>query len=249
MTEQSQPAVSEFVTQPVKLAAATVQVTASPTATPHLVVTPMLGRLKDGRLVLNGKLALTHAPTGRHITVGDSFDSLNALAQQLAEFDWEFTDPNHTRSMSDAATVIREWQLAGAYQGPATLWSDDDELKAAREREPATTLLAEHLQWWIDHSKGIRESELYDKNRDAWYANMSTSVMAYGLIYLLAVVRTIDPKVADIAARDLVSAFDAGDSLGEWVWQWRDELAQGHSLTLHGIPTPDPLNWSPENPR
>lgn len=238
---------SEFVTQTVLLAGSTLDVTASPTDVPHLVVTPMLGRGKHGRVVLTGKLALTHTFTGRHVAVSHSFERLNALAQLLAEFDWDFTDASRTRDMQGAAQVIRQWQLSDAYDGPATLWGDDAEMKAAREREPATTLLAEQLQWWVKHSTATRESDLYETNNEAWHAQLSASVQGYGLIYLLAVIREIDPTVADIATRDLVAAFDAGDSLGERVWQWRNELAEGQPLTLRGIPAYDPLSWSTEN--
>ncbi len=247
MTEQLQLGMSDFLTQTVRLAGVTVDVTASPTDVAHLVVTPMLGRGKRGRVVLTGKLALTHTFTGQYVAVSHSFERLNALALQLAEFDWDFTDPIRSRDMQGAAQVIRQWQLSDAYDGPATLWGDDAEMRAAREREPATTLLAEQLQWWIQHSTATRESDLYDTNNEAWHAQLSAGVQGYGLIYLLAVVREIDPTVADIAARDLVAAFDAGDSLGEWVWQWRNELAEGQPLTLRGIPAHDPLSWSREN--
>lgn len=247
MTEQLQLGMNEFLTQTVRLAGITVEVTAAPTDVSHLVVTPMLGRGKHGRVVLTGKLALTHTFTGQSVAVSHSFERLNALAQQLGEFDWDFADPNRTRDMQGAAQIIRQWQLADAYDGPAPLWGDDAEMKAARKRQPATTLLAEQLQWWIQHSTATRESDLYDTNNEAWHAQLSASVQGYGLIYLLAVVREIDPTVADVAARDLVAAFDAGDSFDERVWQWRNELAEGQPLTLRGIPAHDPLSWSTEN--
>ncbi|MCA4726652.1 hypothetical protein [Mycolicibacterium fortuitum] len=247
MTEQLQLDMGEFLTQTVRLAGVAADVTASPTDVPHFVVTPTLGRGKHGRVVLTGKLALTHTLTGRHVAVSDSFERLNTLAQQLAEFDWDFTNPNRSRDMRGAAEIIRQWQLSDAYDGPAHLWGDDAEMKAAREREPATTLLAEQLQWWIAHSTATRESDLYDTNNAAWHAQLSASVQGYGLTYLLAVLRQIDPTVADIAARDLVAAFDAGDSLGESIWQWRNELAEGQPLTLRGIPAHDPLSWSTQN--
>ncbi|SUA31601.1 Uncharacterised protein [Mycolicibacterium fortuitum] len=55
---------SEFVTQTVHLTGFSLDVTASPTDVPHLVLTPMLGRGKFGRVVLTGKLTLTPSQLG-----------------------------------------------------------------------------------------------------------------------------------------------------------------------------------------
>jgi hypothetical protein len=58
----------------------------------------------------------------------------------------------------------------------------------------------------------------------------------YGLIYLLAVLHRVDPAAADRAARNLVGAWEDGCSIDEWMFQWRNELAEGVPLTLHEFP-------------
>jgi hypothetical protein len=45
-------------------------------------------------------------------------------------------------------------------------------------------------------------------------------VSSYGFVYLLREFAAVDKDRADAAARDLWSAWDAGDSLGEWLWEW-----------------------------
>lgn len=225
-----------------------VDVTAEPTVCPHLVITPSIAcEADEGRLHLAGGLSLTHTGTGVRVVNGSDTGRLHTLAESLAQFDWDFTDPKHLYThpeMRDAvAEIIQDWHMSDAYQGPVSLWGDDEEKKAAREREPATTLLVEQLDWWIEHSKSYMDGLDWDNDdhNRIRAAHIATSVEGYGAIYLLAVLRTINPKVADIAARDLVAQYDAGDTLGEWVWQWREEIAKGRPLTLHGIPAADPL--------
>ncbi|MEN4399991.1 hypothetical protein [Mycolicibacterium conceptionense] len=229
----------------------TVELAAEPTACPHLVVTPGIASDEDGRVYFRGGVTLTHTGTGRALASDMHSYRLHQLAQKLTdelpEFDWNFTDTNHLYAHPDkrdaAGAVIREWQMADAYRGPVRLYGDDDAKAAARESDPAATLLGENLEWWIEHSKNYMEELDWDNpdHQRARVAEISVSVNGYAFIYLLAVLQRVDPTVADIAARDLVGQFDAGDSLGEWVWQWREEFAEGKPLSLRGIPDADPL--------
>lgn len=85
----------------------------------------------------------------------------------------------------------------------------------ATELDPAFgEELGNHLRWML---AGIHSSN-------------------YGEVWLLAVLHRIDPAAADRAATDLAAALDSGDALGEWICQWRQELADGNPLTLHGFP-------------
>ncbi|MFD4444895.1 hypothetical protein ACFWPK_34480, partial [Nocardia sp. NPDC058519] len=63
----------------------------------------------------------------------------------------------------------------------------------------------------------------------------AANASGYGTAYLLAVLHRVDPVAADRAARYLAGAWDAGDSLGEWIYQWREEIGAGQPLTLHGF--------------
>lgn len=244
---------TEFITTTVRLAGRkqgqehAVELLGEPTVCPQLVVTPAVAvDLDTGRLYFTGGVRLTHSPTGRSVETDPYSWRLHQLAQmltdELPELDWNFTDIGHFYAhptKRDAVyAVIREWHMSDAHQGPISFALDDDETKAAREKDPAGTMLAEQLNWWIKHTKNYTAGLDWDNpdHQRARTAEIALSCEGYSTIYLLAVLRAIDPKVADIAARDLVAALDAGDALGEWVWQWRQELADGKPLSLRGIP-------------
>lgn len=225
-----------------------VLVPAQTTDCPHLVIAPAVGCSKDGsRLRLRGTVALIHTGTGASLAEGTYVDGLAKLAIALKDFDWEFNTRDHFSHPENATMAtavrdaIRDWQMDEGFSGQVSLPGDDDEKRAAREREPAATLLREQLHWWQSHYKSIHERDLYSTNPDAWHAALSSSVNGWGMAYLLAVLQRVNPSVADIAARRLVAEFEAGDGLGEWAFQWGQELDSGRPLTLHGIPDADPL--------
>lgn len=221
-----------------------VQVSAIRTAVSQLVVTPALSIDEDGAVTFSeGYLHLTHAPTGRSLTNG-SCKRLQDLATKLATFDWSFTEvghftqPENEEERDRILAIIREWEMETT-GGPTALYGDTDDVIEARKVAPAATLLREHIDGWLKHDVARRDIN-YDTDRAAYYAAVMHAVDGYGVIYLLAVLRKIDPAVADAAARDLVGAWDCGE-FGEWVYQWGEELAAGKPLTLHGIPTANPL--------
>lgn len=248
----------EFVAATVRLAGKetgqqfTAELPAEPTVCPQLVVTPAVSLATDAdRLYFTGGVRLTHAPTGLSVETDVRSYRLHQLAKmltdELPEFDWNFTDIGHFYAhpaKRDAVyAVIREWHMSDAPQGPVNFMDDDETTKAARDSDPAGTLLAEQLDWWIKHAESRMNGLDWDNpdHQRARMAEVGVSCQGYATIYLLAVLRSIAPKVADIAARDLVAALDAGDALGEWVWQWRQEFADGKPLSLRGIPAADLL--------
>lgn len=238
-----------FVEQQVKTSHGPRTAQAQTTSCPFLVITPGV----DAEGGFAGGFSLTHTLTG--LRVGDYQENprdLAVLAERLGELDWDFDDPEHfkrsenTDRLKAVQAAYWEWEKSHAYQGPIHYMMDPDDVKAARENDPAGTMLAEHIDVWVKHAKALRDSECktipsFAENPEARAAHLARSCEAYGLIYLLAVVRAIDPSVADIAARDLVAQYDAGDTMGEWVYQWSEELAAGRPLTLRGIPSGDPL--------
>lgn len=226
-----------------------VTVSASQTACSHLVVTPRLGTASDSdALVFAGGLTLVHTNTGRTVASHHDHRQLTELAATLTEFDWEFDTADHfarvenTEQRDAIAQKIRAWQMNDAYTGEVSYFGDDEATKAARNNDPAGTMLREQLDWWVKHSEATWQNPSVDDNPQAWHANIATTVNGFGLIYLLAVLRASAPDIADVAARNLVVQYDCGDSLGEWVYQWREELAAGKSPTLHGIPDSNPLS-------
>lgn len=225
----------------------TVRVPAQATECPQLVITPAVTHHADGALRFRGTLALTHTPTGRRLVHSTYVTGLEKLAAALKGFDWSFDDADHFTKPENAdmvaavRDVVRTWQLDGGYSGPVSLWGDDEDKKAARNAAPALALLREDLEWWPKHHKSIHESDLINTNKEAWQAALACSVQSYSVTYLLAVLMRVDPQAADVAARQLTRELDAGDQLGEWMFQWARELDAGEPLTLHGIPDADPL--------
>lgn len=225
----------------------TVSVLGMPTACPLLVITPsMTVNVGDTTPRFSGDLILTHVNTGLSVSRGDSAARLEELAAKLTGFDWQFTDPDYfTRSENEGtkteiSKILRQWIIDGGYDGPVSLYGDDEDQRAARNAAPAATLLREQLDWWPKHHKSIYDRKLLTNNQDAWGEAVSASAQGWGIIYLLAVLLRIDPQIADVAGRFLTAEFDSGDSMGEWVAQWQDELASGKQPTLPGIPPADP---------
>lgn len=224
-----------------------VRVTGQPTACPHLLITPRVAVRADGTLSFTDGLVLAHAPTGRIVVGGESVTRLLRLAELLAGFDWSFTDFDNVASdtLKLIGKVVQRWRLEDASSIPGVLlYGETEAQRAERESAPARALLVEHLEWWQRHNE-IRVmatgASVDPATEQAWRDGVTTSVEGYGVIYLMAVLWRTNPTVADIAARMLTLAWDAGDSMGEWVYQWRKELADNHPLTLHAIPEADPL--------
>jgi hypothetical protein len=47
---------------------------------------------------------------------------------------------------------------------------------------------------------------------------------SFDTVVLLRALRELDPSKADEVAQELILAAEAGDSYGEWLWQWCDEM-------------------------
>lgn len=57
-----------------------------------------------------------------------------------------------------------------------------------------------------------------------WSANAATMIGEHDRYLLLAALRDLDPVKADELAERMIVASEAGDSYGEWFWQWADEM-------------------------
>ncbi len=215
----------------------------------HFAIVPIVGHYqKDEPLRLLGGVKLVHTPTGRGIT-SDAWLDLRVLAPALESLplDWDdldgWTDEQKALPYAEARRLAASNSDDNGWPWPE--WAGDEAM-------PALSMLADSLDSAVgsydrfskisDLGKQARDiladSDL-SKNIDAhlMHGHSSATVNEYGLAYLLAVLHRVDPEAADRAARDLAAAWDAGDSMSEWVYQWRDELAQGRPLTLHGFPT------------
>lgn len=212
--------------------------------TPNFALTPIVSVHDDGTPALRDGLNLTHIHTGLTVC-NDSWIDLRKAAAELEELpiDWAtLTKPTPEQAKLVRETYMRLLTDTSDTGWPWPKWAGD-------ESTPATSTLAQRLDAALSHSE-IRDSSksLVDEvskldkdlgkrlDTELLWRDCGMNVDGYSAIYLLAVLQRIDPAAADRAAGNLVRDCDAGDSFGEWVYQWRQELADGRPLTLHGFP-------------
>lgn len=85
----------------------------------------------------------------------------------------------------------------------------------------------QHFEWTSDHIK-----ELLDGDRAAHNRNIRLEIAGWVNVYLWEVVRRYAPEIADRVAEDIADACEAGDSMGEWLWDWQQDRARGKGLRL-----------------
>ncbi|MGV9336630.1 hypothetical protein [Nocardia sp. NPDC003726] len=211
--------------------------------TENFAITPALTVHDDGTLGLSayGK-CLVHLPTGRAIT-HDAMISMRRYATVLEglPIDWATL----TAPTAEQTALINE-----AYRG---LWNDSsDDLpwpKWARDKStPALSLIVHELDDQLANSEHRRQMRVALEKQITEHdpelgrtvsghliaAGAVETVRAYGLVYLLGVLRRIDPAAADRAAEHLVNTWEHGEDLGEWLYQWRQEIAEQIPMQLPG---------------
>ncbi len=100
---------------------------------------------------------------------------------------------------------------------------------------------------WLDHDVR-RAFSAYEMHRaqldellndiNAHVKSVERVITCWTSAYLWAALARSAPEVAERVARDIALACEAGDSFGEWTWQWADELRQGLPITLPGLDGP-----------
>jgi hypothetical protein len=100
--------------------------------------------------------------------------------------------------------------------------------RIAREAEP---LLRDLLTEWQRLFDALWNTTPAPGDRERYFI-INRQVDLFGTAYLLAALRHLDRAVADRAAHFLAEMWDAGDSLGEWIYEWRQQLDAGKPLTL-----------------
>ncbi|WP_395704834.1 hypothetical protein [Rhodococcus ruber] len=218
--------------------------------TPNFALTPIIAFRNDETPALRDGLNLTHIHTGLTVC-NDSWIDMRKAAAELEELpiDWATL----TKPTPEQAKLVRETYMRILTDHSDTGWPWPK--WAGDESTPATSTLAQRLDSALNHGE-IRASskslvdEVSKLDKDLGrtldngllWRDCGMEVDGYSAIYLLAVLQRIDPAAADRAAGNLVRDCDAGDSLGEWVYQWRQELADERPLTLHGFPAPTGLD-------
>lgn len=224
-----------------------VVIAAEKTECPYLVITQSFGSDDGKDLYLLGGLNLTHTLTGAQLPTGGT-RNLRGLAAALKDFDWNFTaethfvDAGNEAKATELVSRIREFVTAEGNEDSG--WLQDTTLLDLSS--PATSFLSGLLDQWQKSYAYENQPKLPEKHDDspeskammqAWFLWVANTVSAYGTAYLMAVLRATAPDIADIAAKQLAAEWEAGEGMGEWIWQWNKELREGKPLTLHGIPS------------
>lgn len=220
---------------------------AEPTANPHLVITPDVSVAG-----FSGHFVLTHLPSGRAITNGDPH-TLRDLAERVAHLDWDMTIEELKTSETAVQTLkaIRQMRLTepdGVELPAHPSWRRDEKDGTKRTALPLMADMLATFQWAHNRTGGRPDSvpsRVPDPDKPGetkpnpeWHYLIIRQVECYGLAYLLGALHQLDPEVADSAAASLADAWEAGDSLGEWAYEWAQWLAKGEPLNLPGIPDP-----------
>ncbi|MFE3060663.1 hypothetical protein [Nocardia sp. NPDC059239] len=215
--------------------------------TEHFALVPQVTIDSEGRASLSeyGR-SLTHIRTGRAVAY-DTWYDLRRYARELEATDIDWGTIESGTLTADQTTKIVEARRRAmdpddTSEWPWPKWAGD-------ETQPALSLLATMLDSVVEQQKrfdAIRDVEASVATLDAdlgrkigsellvAWSGLSTG--EFGVAYLLAVLRRIDPAGADLATRQLVSMWEDGGSVGEFAFQWRQELAEGRPLALHGFP-------------
>ncbi|WP_353107905.1 hypothetical protein [Gordonia sp. (in: high G+C Gram-positive bacteria)] len=225
-----------------------ITITGESTSNPHLAITPAIRAGKDGTLSFADGRIITHIPTGRHVMGSGSFGAISlhkAVEIMTRHADWSKDAP---LTKDSAAAMRRElWAAGDSDRGwPWPDWAGDRSTPAlsvigtslddAIKRHQATSPeVREKRQAYVDAVTDIDDAKRTIETLLMMESN-SRYVELYGMTYALAVLHRLDPRTADRVADHLVLEWDAGDSLGEWMWQWRTELDEGKPLSLRGYP-------------
>ena len=214
--------------------------------TEHFAITPRLAAYPGKPVRLDRGRSLVHIPSGRRIT-SDWYADLDALAAKLEALDIDWDGFGETPLTKDQAKAIfdlkREYWASDDSKGwPWPKWAGD-------ESTPALSTIAESLDQYLDRDMSailalgnqaraaLPEDLGQEVDAHLLIGWSSAAAATYGVAYLLAVLHRIDPDAADVAARNLVAEWDAGDAMGERACEWRDALAKGEPLALLDFPS------------
>lgn len=245
MTTTETPLADRLVQVTMNLADGPVTVTGERTECPFLAITPAF--TKDG---VSDALVLTHVPSGRRLPVLPLEKArLRKLAAAVAHLDWDFTElAGFTAETRDGFLAARRKIESG--EGEEIFaeypkgWGRDGEIPG-----DAASMVRWLLDGWQathdhmhskDHPNKIPMDGPDGKPNWEWIAGSLRQVDLFGLAYVLAALQRVNPTVADHVTAFLAEQWAAGDSLGEWVWQWRHEIEEGRPLKLPAVPSPEP---------
>lgn len=76
----------------------------------------------------------------------------------------------------------------------------------------------------------MRDEDTIPSDDPRWIHVVGRLVSDFGVAFLMETLRRTNPAVADAAARELWAIWDAGDSIGELTWEWRQQIAAGQPI-------------------
>lgn len=221
-----------------------VDVPAETTDNPHLVIAPAV----DGRGLLCDDWRLLHLPTGMSLPTPlmSGVVDLRLIASAVADLDWSSPDPKHYASEDgrDLGQKYRDaMRKAELAEPPAVDPEDRKSGDIPHEALPMVSMFLDSYQRCHDRTSNEDHPryvpfELPDGTTNPeWGALIIRMCDAFTNSYVLAALHRTDPEVADSVASTLADWLESGET-GEWVWQWRQEIAAGKPPTLPGVPTP-----------
>ncbi|MGI6797794.1 hypothetical protein [Gordonia sihwensis] len=224
-------------------------VTAETTTNPNIVIAPAVRMsAADGSIALDhdARPNLVHVPTGRTIFSTRSLGIPLAKAVEILSRHGDWSQPAPLTPEAQKACWQQLYAAADRDGWPWPDWAGD-------QAQPALSVIGGHLE------EAIKQIDTFSpevRQRHANYIDSVTDIddakekiktllvmqtsreytTTYGLVYTLAVLHRINTTAADSVARELVAQWEYGDTLGERMWQWRNELENGTPLTLRGYP-------------
>lgn len=227
--------------------------------TPHdlLAVTP---GVRDVGAFYGG-FQLTHIPTGIAVTTGQTPGRCHEIAVLVADMDWSsITGPDSVTDEFRAAFTERMTHL---YRDTNDQWEPDaaDRWAEAQAGAPIPSKAVNLAGWSLE---GVQEawnrtfgsdkddnnvpfylpdskSEEYPRGEPnpLWMHWVIRASDLFGVAFLLLVLRRVDPAIADRAATWLAGQWEAGESVGEWSWDFAKIIAE-HRYDTADIPTAPP---------
>lgn len=214
-------------------------------ATPHFAITAAMATRPDGRIGLAGHgRSLVHIRSGLVVT-SSGWVNMARFAAELEKLPIDWPTFKLSTLTAEHVAQMRQTERAVSTDGdgawPWPEWAGDDS-------RPAHSLLGLQLADAVKFPDrfrkisefrgkvGVFDDEL-GKSVDAHLlaAHCQNHAHHYGLIYVLAVLARLDSAAADLVARNLVSAWEDGSTIDEFLWQWRTEFAEQRPLTLQGF--------------
>jgi hypothetical protein len=227
----------------------TLTILAQPTKTPGLYVTPQIGDNRDSTPGLTGYWEVTHGPSGLALPVDGRRSCLDIhtavrVADALADtgVDWTADREQLIELLKggDLIVKVRDAIKRGKYPPTDGRWDGDGDkpvspgdypntAEQAGASQMASAYTASALQRYADTWELIKYDRDDEDGRRLYVQNLVATLAEYGIVHLLRAFAAADPDAADAAARDLWEAHQAGDSHGEWLFEWGRE---------YGVKTP-----------